>query len=280
MKKTIFLFLTLCSVTIVMAQKKANLKGSKIVTVVKHNVAPFAELEIEDNLEITLVKGTKSAIEIEADENLHAAINHENHGNSLRLNTNKNITGFEKLQIKVIYTDTLKLIYVRHEAKLNAISELQLPSITVKAYDYSKSFMNVNAANFTLLANDKAKIELNLKSQDVIIEMSKNAILKSLISSPILKLDMYQKTEVTLEGDITEIKLRLDNNAKYTGKNATSKIMNLTTEGATNCSVFTNGALAINASGKSEIWIYGEPKIELQKFADDATLYKKSKVKE
>lgn len=277
MKKITLLFIVILCSHFAIAQKKEKVKGSKIVTVEKHDVGLFDQIEIEDNVEVFLTKGDKSAIEVETDDNLHQAIDYKVYGSVLRLNTNKEISGFKKLEIRVTYTDSLKLIMVKHEAKLNLISEMQLNNITIKTYDYSKTFANVNSPNFTLLANDKSKIELNLKGQDSFVEMSKNAEIKALISSNKLKFDMYQKSVAVIEGDINEMKLRLDNNAKYTGKNLTSKILNLTTEGYTDCSVNTNGSLSITALGKSEIYIYGEPKIELKKFGDDAILYKKSK---
>ncbi len=278
MKKITLIFIAILCSTLAVAQKKEKVKGSKIVTVEKIEIGAFDQLEVEDNLEVFLVKGDKNSIEIETDDNLHVAINHQVYGTSLRLNTNKEISGFKKLEIRVVYTDSLKLINVKHEAKLNAISEMQLDNITVKTYDYSKTYMTVNSANFTLLANDKSKIELNLKGKDAFVEMSKNSNIKALVSLSKLKFDMYQKSEAALEGDVNEMKLRLDNNSSYVGKNLTSKVLNLTTEGTTNCSVNTNGSLSITAAGKSEVTIYGEPKIELKKFGDDATLYKKSKL--
>ncbi|MGH2664212.1 GIN domain-containing protein [Flavobacterium sp.] len=277
MKKIILLFIVILCSHFAIAQKKEKVKGSKIVTAEKHDVGLFDQIEIEDNLEVFLTKGNKSAIEVETDDNLHAAIDYKVYGSVLRLNTNKDVSGFKKLEVRITYTDSLKLIVVKHESKLNLISEMVLNNITIKTYDYSKTYANVNSPNFTLLANDKSKIELNLKGQDSFVEMSKNAEIKALISSNKLKFDMYQKSVAVIEGDINEMKLRLDNNAKYTGKNLTSKILNLTTEGYTDCSVNTNGSLSITALGKSEIYIYGEPKIELKKFGDDAVLYKKSK---
>ena len=135
----------------------------------------------------------------------------------------------------------------------------------------------MNTPNFILQSNDKSKVELNLKSEEAFIELSKNSEIKALISSNKLKCDMYQKSDATFEGDVNEMKLRLDNNAGYLGQKLTTKVLNLTAEGYTKCSVNTNGNLSITASGKSEVSIYGEPKIELKKFTEDATLYKKSK---
>ncbi|SNB28115.1 conserved hypothetical protein [Flavobacterium psychrophilum] len=275
MKKINLLVFAVLFTTITFAQKKEKVKGSKIVTIEKIEVSAFTELEIEDNLEVFLVKGDKNALEIETDENLHTAINHQTYGNSLRLNTNKEISGFKKLEIRVTYTDSLKLISVKHEAKLNAVSDIVLKGITIKTYDYSKTVISANTPNFTLLANDKSKVELNLKSEEAFIEMSKNAAIKAKISSNKLKFDLYQKSEAVVEGNTNEMKLRLDSNATYEGKMMTSKTLDLTTESNTKCSVYTNGNLAITATGKSEISVFGEPKIELKKFADQSILYKK-----
>ncbi len=277
MKKIYLLIFCIFIATNSFAQKKEKIKGSKVVTIVKHEIEPFNEIEIEDNLDVFLIKSDKNSLELETDENLHEVINNKVYGTTLRLNTNKEIVASKKLELRVYYTDSLKMITVRHEAKLNSIQEMQLSNITIKTYDYSKSFMNVNTPNFILQSNDKSKVELNLKSEDAFIELSKNSEIKALISSNKLKFDMYQKAEAVIEGDVNEMKLRLDNNASYVGQKLTSKVLNLTTEGYTKCSVNTNGNLSISASGKSEVTIYGEPKIELKKFTEDATLYKKSK---
>jgi len=43
------------------------------------------------------------------------------------------------------------------------------------------------------MANDKSKIELNLKSDQATIELSKNSHLKALIAAGQVVFDMYQK---------------------------------------------------------------------------------------
>lgn len=277
MKNITFLLLTLLCTTLTFAQKKEKVKGTKILKTEKHDVEAFQEIEIEDNLEVFLVKGDKNAIEIETDENLHSAIDYKNYGKILRLNTNKEISSFKKLEIRVTYTDSLKLVSVKHNAKLNAISELNVKNVTIKTFDYSNSALNINTPNFTLITNDKSNINLNLKSDDASIEMSKNSELRALISTNKLKFDLYQKAEANVEGNTNDLKLRLDNNAKYAGNNLTSKMTGITIEGTTECGVFSNGNLSISASGKSKLSIYGDPKIEIKKFSDEAVLMKKIK---
>ncbi|MFC7773527.1 GIN domain-containing protein [Flavobacterium sp. GCM10027622] len=278
MKKITFLVLAILWTTLTFAQKKEKVKGTKLVTVEKSDIGAFDQIEIEDNVDVFLIKGDKNAIEVEADDNLHATINKQVYGTTLRINTNKEVSSFKKFEVRITYTDSLKLVSVKHEAKLNSIQELKLPNITIKTYDYSKSFLNVNSPNFAIISTDKSKVELNLKGgDDASIEMNKNAEIKALISSNKVKLDMYQKSEANIEGDASDMKVRLDNNSKFIGKNLTAKSIILTAEGYSNAQVKAKDNLSLAASGKAEVAIFGDPKIEIKKFADDATLYKKSK---
>lgn len=277
MKKITLLVVFLLCTTIVLAQKKEKVKGTKIVTLEKSAIPSFDQIEVEDNIDLYLIKSDKNAIEVEADDNLHATINKQVYGTTLRVNTNKEVTSFKKFEVRVFYTDSLKLITVKHEAKLNAIQELNLASFTLKTFDYSKSFINVNCPNFSIIATDKSKIEMNLKGSETMIEMNKNAEMKALITTNKLKFDMYQKAEADIEGDTNDMRLRLDNNTKFIGKNLSIKSLDVTAENYVNCSVRAKDNLIITATGKAEVTILGDPKIEIKKFADDATLYKKSK---
>src|SRR5690606_21077112 len=173
----------------------------KTVTITQKEIGEFKSLEVEDNIEVFLVKGSAQSLEIEADDNLHEAIQADINGSTLRLYTAKDISGYKKLSIRVTYTENLRTVTAKHETVLNALSDLELDSITVKNFDYSKSYLNVKSKNFSLIMNDKTKAEVNLKAENTIIELSKNAELKALIASPAIKFDMYQKTVAIIEGD-------------------------------------------------------------------------------
>ncbi|MET0759230.1 MAG: DUF2807 domain-containing protein [Flavobacterium sp.] len=276
MKKYTILLLVILSTTISFGQKREKIKGSKIVKLEQKEIGTFENLEIEDNLEIFLIKGDKCALEIEADDNLHSAINISLNGNTLRLTAAKEVSGFKKFSVKVTYTDDLKMLVAKHESNITAITDLNLDNFTFKCFDYSKVFINVKAKSFTLMANDKSKVELNLKSEDAIIELSKNAHLKALITATQMKMDMYQKSTAVIEGDVAELKLRVDNSANFTGKNLTAKNAEIIAEANTNCSVNVTTKAIVEASGKSEIQFYGDAKIELKKFTENTVIMKKS----
>jgi len=275
MKKTILLFALLLTATLTFAQKKEKLKGSKIVTVTQKDVEKFENLEFEDNLEVFLVKGDKQALEIEADDNLHESIKAEMYGNTLRVYTDKDISNAKKLSVRVTYTNDLKMISAKNETKLNALADLQLDNITVKNFDYSKSFLNVKSSSFTILLNDKSKAELNVKAEFAAFELSKNADLKVLVATAESKIDLYQKSTATIEGDSGISKIRLDNNATLNAKKFSVTDMELITESYTTCMVNALKTISIFATGKSEIQLFGAPKVDMKNFADNATLYKK-----
>ena len=277
MKKYTVILLLLLSTTLSFAQKKEKVKGSKTVTVELREIGPFESLEIEDNLEVYLERGDKNEIKIEADENLQDLIILDLKDKTLRIYTSKHAVNYKKLIVRVTYTNDLNLVTSKNETTINAIQEILLENITFKSHDYSQLFLNVNAKNFILQADDKSKTELNLKSENTSIEMSKNATLKALVSTIDLKVDLYQKATATIEGTATNAIIRLDNNSELTGNKLTIKNIDVTAESYSNCSVNAVTTVIIDAANKSEIQLVGAPKIEIRRFADEAKLIKKLK---
>ncbi|MFV8342245.1 GIN domain-containing protein [Flavobacterium sp. XS2P39] len=277
MKKYTTILLLLLSTTLLLAQKKDKIKGSKTVTIEQRAVGNFEALEIEDNLEVHLERGEKTELKIEADDNLHAIISFDLRDNILRIYTTKEAVNYKKIIVRVTYTKDLNLLTSKNESSINAIQEIQLDNLTFKALDFSKLYLNINAKNFILQADDKSKTELNLKSENTIVELSKNSSLKALITTIDLKVDMYQKSDATIEGDATNAIIRLDNNSNLTANKLTLKNADVTTESYSNCSLNAVTAVIIDAVGKSEIQLVGAPKIEMRQFSDEAKLIKKLK---
>lgn len=275
MKKHIVLLLVLLVSTLSLAQKNEKIKGSKTVTIEQKEIGDFNALEVSDNIEVYLDKGEKCELKIEADDNLHTIISLDLSAKTLRLNTSKTATNYKKLIVRVTYTNELKKVTTKNNAVVNAIQEIQLDNIAFESFDNSVLNLNVNSGNFSLKSGDKSKTELNLKSENAAIELSKNASLKALISALELKCDLYQKTKAILEGDVTDAKIRLDNNALFTGSNLVIKNAELLTESYSKGSLNVNTNISIDASGNSEVQLYGDQKIEIKRLADNAVLSKK-----
>jgi len=275
MKKITLLVVALVFTQTTFSQLKEKIKGSKIVTIVQKEVESFDALEVQDGLEISLIKGEKSGVELEADDNLQDAIALKMNGNMLIIMATKDITSFKKFNIRVTYTDSFKSVVAKNESKINALQEIKLDEINFRALDQAKLYLNIGAKVFNLFVGDKSRVEVNAKSESVNIELSKSAELKALISATEMKCDLYQKATATVEGDVVDLKLRTDNNTNFNGAKLTSKNTILIAEAYSNCTILTEDNISITASGNSEIKLSGNPKIEIKQFSDSAILYKK-----
>lgn len=275
MKQSIAIILILISTTFVVAQKKDKIKGSKIVTTKLRDISNFNNLEVRDNIEVFFEKGETSNLKIEADDNLHAFIAVTSFDNTLQLSTTKQITRYSKLIVRITYAHDIKSIITKDDAIVNAIQEITSDDIVIKSLDNSKLFMNVNARNFVLQTDNKSNVELNLKGETAKIIMSENARIKALVTVTDFGCDMYQKSQAKIEGTANTGIIRLDNNAGLIAEKLQIKSINITAEQSADTSVYADKEIVINASGKSEVRLYGSPKIELKQFDDEAKLLKK-----
>lgn len=270
----IIIIVSLTALT-VNAQKIEKIKGSKIVTIEQKKMDLFSALEVENDLDVFLVKGSASAVEVEADDNLHETIETSVLGGILYIRTNKKITSAKKVSIRVVYTDDLKRISTKDQATITALADLQLESLIIKAIDQSKLFLNASINDLTISLSDKTKTELNIKSKKIKVDLDKNAVMKALIASNQLNIDLYNKSNAVIEGDAEESRIRIDNNATFESKNFSVKTSKLVIIDAAKASINSAIEATIEASGKSEVYIYGDGKVVLEKFLDNAVIMKK-----
>lgn len=275
MKKFLILSVVFLFSITTWSQKKEKLKASKIVTISQKEIGNFDSLEVEDAIDIFIVKGDQPSIEIEADDNTHESFDIKLNGTTLRIGLVHNISGAKKTSIRITYTDDFKMLVAKGDANLTALADVKLNQATFKCYDNSRLFLNADCSNFTLLANDKSKVEINLKSNDVIFELSKNTNVKALVRSSNFKCDMYQKASANIEGDINDLKLRMDNSTSFTGKNLVAQTASVITEASAKNTVQVATKLLLESSGKAETNLYGNATIEIKRFADESTLNKK-----
>jgi hypothetical protein len=253
-----------------------KIKGSKIVTIEQREIETFTSLEVEDDFEVLLIKGSKQGLEVEADDNLHEVISTNVVGGILYIRKQKKITSAKKVSIRVTYTDDLKTINCRNKSKITALATIELTDLKINGFEDSKIFLNADVAEFLINANDKTEIELNLKSDHAKIVLDKNASMKALINAKKIDFDMYQKTEAIIEGDCDNLQLRMDNNARFKGQNMVTKNLKILAEMSTETSIQHLENATVESRGKAKIYFYGKGKITLNTFEDEASIYKKS----
>lgn len=274
MKQTIALLVFLLISSLGFSQTGEKLKGSKNVIVKEYATPTFNSVFIQDDIQVSFVKSDTTGIVLEADDNLQEALKIANNGGVVNLSLNNKITGFKKFEIKVFYTDALKNIETTGQSKLMILDEMKLEEVTFKLNGKTKLYLNLNVKIALFELNDESTMEVNVKCEKIHFVMTKEAVVKALVAATELKVDQYQKSKSSFEGDAIDLKVRMDNNAKFIGKYLSAKNVEITSEAYSNSSVFAETTCIINAFANSEIELYGEPTIELKKFTGKAILKK------
>ena len=272
MTKICSTFIFLLFITTIFAQK---VKGSRAVTIAPREIASFETIEVDSSLDIFLTFGDQCAIEVEADDNLHEFIKTDIANGNLRISTSQEFSSYKKLSLKITYTSDLKIVTCSDDSSVTGLQDIVLADFTFKNSGSSKIYAVVRAPVFNMISSGKSKAELNLTSEKSSIQLSKNANLKALISSKSLVFDMYDKSVAEIEGDATNLTLRLDHNSRFTGKNLTAVNATIVAEGYSSSSLQVTTKAKIEASAKSEIEFYGNPQFEIIKFLDSAKLSRK-----
>ena len=109
----------------------------------------------------------------------------------------------------------------------------------------------------------------------MVLDLSDNSKIEALINSETITIDMLQRANAILEGDSNELTIKADNSSILKAEKLITKTCNLITEGQADVHIEASKDIVIEASGTTETYIYGSPKIEINKFDDDAILRKK-----
>jgi len=257
------------------AQRKDKIKGSKFISTEQTSVEDFTRILIGEDFKVTLVKGENPLVEITADDNLHEVIQVEVIDNTLVLKSTKNIVSKKQLDIRITYTEGLNLIETKENGQISSINTIDIPELTLKATGSSKLFLTIKSDMFKFINSDKSKAELNVTANTSTIELSDNSKLEALINSTNIKIDLYQRADAKIEGDVDTLNIRADNSTNFIGKNLTSNTCSILAEGSSDVYIQVIEEVTIDATGSSEIFIYENPKIIINKFEDTVKLHKK-----
>ena len=265
--------------TSTIAQDK--IKGNKNVTTIETEVNSFNKIVVGEKFTVNFMKDNSASVEIKTDENIHDVIRFSVTDSVLNFKTTKRITSSKELEITVRYTDVLKYIELKDNAELNSVNTVDNIGIVLKINDNARANLNLKNYSFKLVNNNDSKLKLssksrlNIESKLVDLELNENSKTEALITCDSLQVNMYQKADAKIEGDANYLKANTINSTHFTGKNLTVMNCEVITEDSSDFEIQVEDDLQIEASGTSEVYIYGDPKITINKFTESAKLHKK-----
>ena len=276
MNKLLLAFLfVICCVSMTSAQDDEKIKGDRNVTIKQTYIDPFNKIIVGEDFSVEIIYNSKASVEIETDDNLHQYIEFGVNAGVLTFKTTKRITSSKRMNIKVNYGDGLESIETLENAEIRSLTSLELKNATLKTSGSSKAYLNIRTAKFDYTSSDKARSKLNVTSTSATLVFSDNCKVEALINTKTAKIDLNQKASANIEGVTEDLTLRSDLSSSFNGKEFATTTCDLIVEGNSSATTRVASTLTIETSGSSEVYIYGNPKITLNKFSGSSKLQKK-----
>ncbi|PWH83268.1 DUF2807 domain-containing protein [Algibacter marinivivus] len=278
MKKSLaFLFFGLLSFSLCNAQSSEKIKGNRNVTIQQTNIESYHTIALDEDFEIEIIYDINPSVEVETDENLHEFIEFQVIDSVLTFNKRIKITSKKRLNIKVTYDDALKHIETSDNSEILSLATMDLENGSLETRGSSKVGLTIKSNDFDFKGDDKSKVKLNLTSENCSINMSGNSKLEALINTTDVSATLYQRANANIEGITNTAKLDLDNNTQFNGKNFTINTCEVLCEISGDAYLEVLDDISIDATGTSAIYLYGNPKITINKLTDTTKLQKKVK---
>lgn len=256
--------------------QKEKIKGNKIVNTEELDIEAFHTIEIYGNFEVTLDESSDNQVKIEADSNLVELIQVNVEDSILMIKSDKDLRRAKALNLDISYASELKKIKVYDKVNTKSLSPITSGELTLEVNDNAEMFLTVDAGKIKYTGNGKSNTELHATAREIIYQINDNSELKGIASTDSLTVDLYQKGFAKLEGEVKSMLVRADNDTDFYGEKLSATKTTLIAEGTSDCFILTNEELNLEAKDKTEIYLLGEPKINIDIFTNEATLYKKN----
>lgn len=275
MKKALITLVACCLFSASYAQSKQKIKGNRNVTVSETPINSFNRIVVGEEFKVDLIEGQEAEVFIETDENLQEVIKFNVADSTLYFSSSKRITTFKKMSIKVTYTRSLKQIEVQENGEVSSLTSLDLDELTLVNSGSSKSFLNVKTPKFKVINNERSKVKLNVTTSTATLELNDNSKLEALFTVDSMYVDMLQRSNSKIEGDVKSLEIVTDNYSVFNGRNLMAEEAVVNSD--LNSNVFVNAinSLNIESRGNSEVFVYNTPAITLTTFEGAAKLHKK-----
>ena len=273
-KYTILLLLSIFSI-VTFAQKKEKIKGDKNVTTVTNGFDKgFTTIEVFDNLKVTLTKSLQNSYTLTTDENLHDVIQFTINEGVLKIYTTSNIVKSKKLDITLSLYN-LESIFLKDDAELKMDKVFDSNTITIIAQNSSQFDIETKASQATITMLNDAKGKLKLHADQIAITMTDKANLDADINTDDTKASLSSSAKLKLDGNSDKVSFTSIDSSELDAKRLKVSSANVSTKDKSELHIDARRNLSIDARDKSKVFVYSEPKIDIEKFTDRAEIIKR-----
>lgn len=275
MKIKLCFLLFFCLANISVAQKSEKIKGDKEVISVSNSIdKEFNILEINNNLKVTLVQSNKNSYVLTTDKNLAEVVSIEVKKGVLKLYTTSKITGSKKLEI-VLSVKEISTIILNDDAELETQGTLSSDLFSLTGNQSAKFDLDIESKDASINLNKNSGGKINMQSKDVTVNISDRSDLKLKLDANNLSAQLSKSAQLDMDGKVNNAVFDLKNSAELKAKKMKARTAILNASNNTDIYIHVTKDLVIDAEGKSKVYVYGKPNIEVKGLTDKSRIIKK-----
>ena len=276
MKKLIWLLVLLTAFSI-QAQKKEKIKGNREVLIKKFTVPFFTGIEVGEKFEVNLQKSADTTrVVIETDDNLFDVIHFAVENEVLRFSTSMEIVKKKRLRITVFVPESFQKIQLKEKGKVYTEEALHLTKLRLQAIEKGKAELMLDLSeSVDIEAADKTDLKIDAVAPKAQLHLTDHAELNGKWQVKEMEINLDDHAFCKLEGSAKHLKLFAQSKAKYEGNNFEIEKAEITAKDKAKLKLKISGTVTLKLSGQTQTELYGNPKINLKTFKDNASLFKK-----
>ena len=223
---------------------------------------------------MTLTKSLQNSYTLTTDKNLHNVIQFAINEGVLRIYTTSNIVKSKELNI-LLSLYNLEYIFLKDDAELRMDKAYDSNTITINAQNSSKFDIETKANQATITMLNDAKGKLKLHADQIAITMTDKANLDADINTDDTKASLSSSAKLKLDGNSDKVSFTSIDSSELDAKRLKVSSANVSTKDKSELHIDARRNLSIDARDKSKVFVYSEPKIDIEKFTDRAEIIKR-----
>ncbi|SDR72072.1 GIN domain-containing protein [Christiangramia echinicola] len=261
----------------ILGQKKEKIKGNKeVISISKEIKEPFERIEISDDVTVELQRGIRNSYTLTTDQNLIEEVAVEVQNEILKIYTKSKITNSKKLYL-IITLESINSLIVNDNSLVKSAESLEINNLNIVLNNSSKIDLDLNIGqNIEIYFSDNAGGKITLNAKQILIDMKNRSDLKAkLIQCQNLEIRLKNSAGIKLDGDVDKSFYNVEGTSNLDAKKLKTRSAVLNSKNRTDIYVNAAKSIVIDAEGKSKIYIYGNPEIDLKGLTDHSRIIKK-----
>lgn len=271
--KKLCVSLCLCFIMMGYAQRKPKIKGNRMVTEVRDVLPPFNTIELNDDIDITLRKSNAEGYEIVADDNLIDILKFEVMDSTLVISSYYLVTSKKKFEIIIDYVEIGQLTL--RDGSIETDDFLGMDSFYLRMSGEAKLKARSKAFISDIDMSEKSFADLNMDTDSLSVKLKDRSDLKLYAVSGSSKVSITGSGAADVQGSSEGLTATLAEKARFKGQDFQVKDVTMTIGDTANARIFATDTFSLDASGKAQTYFYGDAKIVVDRFLNEAQLLKK-----